>query len=220
MRTVNSVSPRRQYTSRSAPRVSTTSTRNSQVPTPPSAHSACSGRRPRISSPLRGAAAGSGSVCPPVVKREPSAWPRSRFIGGLPMKPATKVVAGRWYTSSGVPNCSMRPLFITIMRCASVIASTWSCVTNNEVMPSSRCSFWISSRVCARSLASRLDSGSSNRNTEGWRTMARPIATRWRWPPDNSRGLRSSRAPSSRMPAAFFTRTSISAFGTLAIFRP
>ena len=27
--------------------------------------------------------------------REPSAWPSSRFIGGLPMKPATKVVAGR-----------------------------------------------------------------------------------------------------------------------------
>ena len=89
----------------------------------------------------------------------------------------------------------MRPAFMTIMRCASVIASTWSWVTNSEVMPSSRCSFWISSRVCARSLASRLDSGSSNRNTAGWRTMARPIATRWRWPPDSSRGLRSSKRP-------------------------
>ena len=28
----------------------------------------------------------------------------SRFIGGEPMKLATKVVAGRAYTSSGVPN--------------------------------------------------------------------------------------------------------------------
>ena len=36
-----------------------------------------------------------------------------------------------------------------------------------------------------RSWASRLDSGSSNRNTCGSRTMARPIATRWRWPPDS-----------------------------------
>ena len=36
---------------------------------------ACSGRSPSISSPARGAAAGSGSVCPPTVKREPSAWP-------------------------------------------------------------------------------------------------------------------------------------------------
>ncbi len=34
-----------------------------------------------------------------------------------------------------------------------------------------------------RSAASRLDSGSSNRNTLGARTMARPMATRWRWPP-------------------------------------
>ncbi len=107
------------------------------------------------------------------------------------MKLATKVDAGRWYTSSGVPTCSIAPAFITSMRCASVIASTWSWVTKSEVMPSSRCSFWISMRVCTRSLASRLDSGSSNRNTFGSRTMARPMATRWRWPPESWRGLRS-----------------------------
>ena len=28
------------------------------------------------------------------------------------------------------------------------------------------------------------------RNTLGWRTMARPIATRWRWPPESCLGLR------------------------------
>ena len=43
---------------------------------------------------------------------------------GEPMKLATKVEAGRWYTSSGVPNCSITPAFITIMRWASVMAST------------------------------------------------------------------------------------------------
>src|SRR5204862_501961 len=43
-----------------------------------------------------------------------------------------------------------------------------------------------------RNLASRLDSGSSNRNATGWRTMARPTATRWRWPPDSCPGLRMS----------------------------
>ena len=43
-------------------------------------------------------------------------------------------------------------------------------------------------RICTRSLASRLDSGSSNRNTCGSRTMARPMATRWRWPPESWRG--------------------------------
>ena len=54
---------------------------------------------------------------------------------------------------------------------------------------------WIrctSARICTRSLASRVDSGSSIRNTDGSRTMARPIATRCRCPPDSWPGLRSS----------------------------
>ena len=51
------------------------------------------------------------------------------FIGGEPMKAATKVVAGLLYTSRGLPICSVLPAFMTSMRCASVIASTWSCVT-------------------------------------------------------------------------------------------
>ena len=42
----------------------------------------------------------------------------------------------------------------------------------------------ISARICTRSLASRFESGSSKRKTDGLRTMARPTATRWRWPPD------------------------------------
>src|SRR5262249_17232946 len=45
-----------------------------------------------------------------------------------------------------------------------------------------------STRVWTRSLASRLDSGSSNRNARGSRTMARPTATRCLWPPESSRG--------------------------------
>ena len=48
----------------------------------------------------------------------------------------------------------------------------------------------ISERICTRSLASRFDSGSSIRNACGWRTMARPMATRWRWPPESALGLR------------------------------
>ena len=49
-----------------------------------------------------------------------------RFIGGLPMKPATNVVRGRRYTSSGGASWSSRPLFITATRSASAIASDWS----------------------------------------------------------------------------------------------
>ena len=48
----------------------------------------------------------------------------------------------------------------------------------------------ISARICTRSFASRFESGSSMRNTCGSRTIARPIATRWRWPPESWPGFR------------------------------
>ena len=49
----------------------------------------------------------------------------------------------------------------------------------------------MSARICTRSFASRFESGSSIRKTLGTRTIARPIATRWRWPPESWPGLRS-----------------------------
>ncbi len=58
------------------------------------------------------------------------------------------------------------------------------------VLPRSLWSFAISTRIWTRSSASRFDSGSSNRKIRGSRTMARPMATRWRWPPESWRGLR------------------------------
>src|SRR5258708_24786225 len=53
-----------------------------------------------------------------------------------------------------------------------------------------RCRSIISARVATRTCASRLESGSSIRKPSGSRTIARPRATRWRCPPDNSFGLR------------------------------
>ena len=70
-------------------------------------------------------------------------------------------------------------------------------------------------RVCTRSLASRFDSGSSIRNTCGWRTIARPIATRWRWPPDSLAGLRSRNSSRSRSAAA-----SLDPLGPLGLRHP
>ena len=67
-------------------------------------------------------------------------------------------------------------------------------------------------RVSTRSLASRLDSGSSIRKTLGSRTIARPIATRWRWPPDSALGLRSrnfSRSSSLAAASTFEARSSL-----------
>ena len=84
--------------------------------------------------------------------------------------------------------------------------------------PRSACSAAMSARICTRSFASRFESGSSIRNTLGWRTIARPIATRWRWPPESWAGLRCeelARARAARPPRA--TRASRSAFLTPAI---
>ena len=67
-------------------------------------------------------------------------------------------------------------------------------------------------RMLTRSFASRFESGSSIRNAFGSRTIARPIATRWRWPPESAPGRRwsSSSRPSSFATSA--TRFSISGF--------
>jgi hypothetical protein len=45
------------------------------------------------------------------------------------MKSATKLLAGRWYSSPGVPTCTTFPTFITAMRSAMLRASFWSWVT-------------------------------------------------------------------------------------------
>ncbi|SKV56772.1 Protein of uncharacterised function (DUF1602) [Mycobacteroides abscessus subsp. abscessus] len=64
-------------------------------------------------------------------------------------------------------------------------------MTYTVVVPNRFCSRAISVRICTRSLASRLDRGSSIRKALGLRTIARPIATRCRCPPDRLAGLRS-----------------------------
>ena len=57
------------------------------------------------------------------------------------------------------------------------------------------------------------------RNTAGSRTMARPIATRWRWPPESCPGLRPSQSSSCSVWAASRTRRSTSALGNRASFK-
>ena len=69
-------------------------------------------------------------------------------------------------------------------------ASSRSWVTYTEVMSSRRWSSFSSTRISARSLASRFDSGSSKRSTEGEKTKARASATRCCWPPESLAALR------------------------------
>jgi len=106
---------------------------------------------------------------------------------------------------------------MTATRSPIVIASTWSWVTYTVVTASCRWMREISARICTRSFASRFESGSSMRKTCGSRTIARPIATRWRWPPDSCRGFRSrwSTRPITRAVSAIRLRAS--AFATFCI---
>ena len=108
----------------------------------------------------------------------------------------------------------------TAIRSPIVMASVWSCVTYSVVVLSDRTTAEISARICTRSLASRLDSGSSIRNTCGSRTIERPIATRCRWPPESCLGLRSSSGVSSSMSAAFLIRCVHLVLGHLAQLEP
>ena len=84
----------------------------------------------------------------------------------------------------------MRPPFMTAIVSAIVIASSWSCVTCTNVMPTSSWIRFSSSCICLRSFRSSAPSGSSSRRTRGWFTSARPSATRCCWPPESCFGLR------------------------------
>ena len=55
--------------------------------------------------------------------------PRSRFIAGEPMKPATKRFAGSLVERLRRSTCCSRPSRMTATRSPIVIASVWSCVT-------------------------------------------------------------------------------------------
>ena len=68
-------------------------------------------------------------IPPPLSNRPFSMPPRTKFIGGEPMKPATNRFAGSSYTSRGEPICCRAPSSRIATRWARVIASTWSWVT-------------------------------------------------------------------------------------------
>ena len=87
---------------------------------------------------------------------------------------------------TGAESLSTRPSRSTTSRSAHpAIEGSW--VTTTMVCPWARRSpktFMISSLV----VLSRLPVGSSANRSDGRLTSARAIATRWRWPPDNSLG--------------------------------
>ena len=136
------------------------------------------------------------------------------------MKPATKRVAGRSYSSAGLATCSIRPPFITAIRSEIDSASVWSCVTMTKVVPSRACRFFSSTCMCSRSAASSADRGSSSSSSFGSQMIARASATRCRWPPDSAATGRPAKAPSPTRSSASPTRRRISPEATPRTERP
>ena len=60
-------------------------------------------------------------------------------------------------------------------------------ITTTEVLPACFSSA-ISSRICACTVTSSAVVGSSAISSSGWQSSAMAIITRWRMPPENSRG--------------------------------
>ncbi len=143
-------------------------------------------------------------------------------IAGLPMNPATNVLAGRCVDRVGIADLLEPPLahhrdpVAHRHRLDLVVGDV------DGRRADLRCSRRISPRVCARSFASRFESGSSIRNTCGSRTSARPSATRCRWPPESSRGLRSRSSADARgsRPPRSTRRARSRPRGTLAHLEP
>ena len=99
---------------------------------------------------------------------------------------------------------------MTPMREASVMASSWSCVTTMKVTPS--CSWMLMSSNCvaSRSFLSSAPSGSSSSSSLGRFTSERASATRCRWPPESWCGLRTANVASFTISSMSVTRVAIS----------
>src|SRR5690606_14501813 len=109
----------------------------------------------------------------------------------------------------GLGPCRGPPRRSTAARAPRVSASVRAWVTYTVVVARLRGRRATSVRIWPRSLASRLDRGSSKRKAFALRTMARPMATRCRCPPERFAGLRSRCSSSSRSAEASRTRSSI-----------
>ena len=112
--------------------------------------------------------------------------PLNRLSG--PKKLATNGLAGRAYSSAGVPLCRIRPSSMTWIRSATRTASSASWVTMRTGVPARRSTAITSSRTCSRSVASRLENGSSSSIRRGLGASALANATRCCSPPESMCG--------------------------------
>jgi hypothetical protein len=153
------------------------------------------------------------------VKREPSACPRSRFIGGEPMKLATKVVAGRVHLlgradllhAAGVhhDHALRQRHRLDLVVGDEQRGHAQFAVQLLDLEPGLRAQLGVE---VGQRLVEQEDLRLAHDGAAHGHALALAAGQLAR--------LALSSAPSSRILAAFCTRSSISALGTLAIFRP
>ena len=117
--------------------------------------------------------------------RSPAATPSTRFIAGDPMNAATNRFTGR--SVEHLRQVALLDDAVVQHHDAVAERHRLDLVVGDVTVVTWRRSWSRASseRIDVRSLASRFESGSSSRNASGSRTSARPIATRWRWPPES-----------------------------------
>ena len=90
--------------------------------------------------------------------------------------------------SSAVPDSTHRPAYITITRSAIVAMEPMSWVMKRMAVPKWRCVSLSSRKICACTETSSAVVGSSAMSTAGRQASAMAIMTRWRIPPESSKG--------------------------------
>ena len=136
------------------------------------------------------AGAGDGPAASPAVTSARRLRPRS-----MPRNSATNASRGAARMRSGVSYCISRPSFIRASRSPMRIASSMSWVTRMMVLRSRR--RIARNSLCSRSrtIGSTAPKGSSISITGGSAASARATPTRWRWPPESSRGIAPQELP-------------------------
>ncbi len=89
----------------------------------------------------------------------------------------------------------MRPRWRTAIRSARRKASARSCVTSRTAAESDRFHARNSRWIARRAIGSSAPKGSSISTSGGSAASARATPTRWRWPPESSRGSRAENSP-------------------------
>ena len=118
--------------------------------------------------------------------------PRPSGRGTAPISASLYGCAGCVHSGSVWAVSTIRPRYITETSSATCLTIARSCEISSSPTPMSRARFVSRFANCACADASSDASGSSRTMTDGSAASARAMATRCRWPPENSCGYRTA----------------------------